>query len=249
MTVSVLKPGILVSLKTALRGGIFYDRRDLESEHREGDASIAKWETKRKIDDAAEYERATKARNAASSAIRSVCAHTAFGLLCPESDEPKLDAALISAREIVNAFNETARHSQVSVYVLKGRIATTDQEAAKAIASEVEGLLGEMERGIRNVDAKAIREAASRAKQVGAVLDANAGTRVNMAIEIARAAAREIVKRVEKGGEDVLKVAESLTGSTSAIETARMSFLDLDVTEQPVVEPLPATQARDLEVG
>jgi hypothetical protein len=244
---SVLKPGILVSLKTALRGGIFYDRHDLEPEHREGDAAVSKWETKRKIDDAAEYERATKARSAASSAIRSVCAHTAFGLLCPESREAELDAALVQAREIVNAFNASASHSQVSVYVLKGRIATTDQEATKAIASEVEGLLADMQAGIKSVDAKAIREAATRAKQVGAILDATSQTKVNMAIEVARSAAREIVKRIEKGGEQAEVVMQAVSGAASAIETARMSFLDLDEGEVKV-EPLPVVQARDLEV-
>jgi hypothetical protein len=247
MTISMLRPGILVALHTALRGGVTYDRIDLDSETNGDGESVVRWETTRRIDDPEEHARATKVRSQAMSSIRRVCSPTAFGLLCPEDREEQLDAAITDARRLVSLFNAEARSSQVSVYVLKGRVAKTDEEAARAIAAEVESLLAEMQQGIRGADAKAIRDAANRARQVGAVLASEQATKVGMAVETARAAAKQIVKRIEKGAENASTVLAELSGATAAIETARIAFLDLD----PVVDTgdaLPATDARDLEV-
>lgn len=246
MASSVLKPGILVSLKTTLSGGVSYKRVDIETAD-----TLAKWETTRKIDDPAEYKSAIKLRAQAAAAIRTLCAHTAFGLLCPETDEVQLDAAIAEAHKICNEWNAEASGMQVRIYVLKGRIASSDEEAAKAIASEVEGLLGEMEKGIAEVNVKAIRDAANRAKQIGAVLDDKQAAKVSVAIDAARKAAKEIVKRVEKEGEDAVRVLADLGSQRAAVEMARFAFLDIDAPRtNPAVstEVLPSTMIRDLEV-
>ncbi len=249
MKTNVLKPGILVSLKTSLRGGVVYERRDLptgEAASAAEAAGIARWETTRIIDDPEEHEKAVKTRGVCARTIRSLCVSTAFGLLCAESAEAKLDAAIEEARRIANEHNQVSKSNSITVHVLKGRIASSDEEAARAIASEVTDLLSQMEEGIRRVDVKAVRDAANRARQIGAVLDESQAKVVSAAVEQARSAAREIVKRVSKGGEDAVEVIKSL--SVSAIETARFAFLDLEASAPVEGEAIPAVDARHLDL-
>jgi hypothetical protein len=245
-TTSLLKPGFLVSLKTSLQGGVSYHRVDLDADRPEGDpAAIARWETTRRIDDPDEHKRATKARSAASSLIRAVCTHTAFGLLCPESKAAELDEAIQGAQALIDAHNQAAHSTHVRVYVLRGRIASTDEEAVRALSSEVREVLEEMQAGIRRVDVTAIREAATRARKLGAILDADQAAKVNRAVEAARDAAKQIVKRIDvEGAEAVRAVAEGMSGP---IEQARFSFLEI---EESIATPVhvPAQAARDLEV-
>lgn len=231
----LLRPGILVSLKTVVNGGVTYSRVDLDADKREG-AEVQRWETTKVVDDPADFESATKARSAAGAKIRGVCSSTAFGLLCPESDEPSLDAAIEAARAIVAAHNAGSRGTHVNVYVIKGRIASSDEEAARAIASDVTDLLETMKRSIRLGDVRAIRDAANRATQLGRILDPAQEEKVSEAIKVARSAARAIVKRVEKEGEDAAIVIQEL--STAAIDRARFAFLDMD-------QPEPAADAAE----
>lgn len=244
---SVLKPGILVSLHTSLEGGVSYSRVDLDAEAAEG-RDVARWETTRVIDDPAEHKRAEQARSKAGALVRGVCARTAFGLLCPETREGELDAAIAEARKVAEEFNATAGFARVRVYAIKGRIASTDEEAARAIASEVRGLLSDMENGVRRADAAMIRDAAKRAKQVGAVLGAEQADKIEGAIEAARKAAREIVKRVAKDGEDAQAVIRQL--SIAPIEQARAAFLDLDDAPEHVeaLPPVDAQRAAELDI-
>ncbi len=236
---SILKPGLLVSLKTSIRGGVTYARKDLDTgEIVDPDADVSRWETTRVIADAEEYERARKARSTATIMLRRECTATSFGLLCPAANEEALDAAVERARDLARRFNAGASHSDVSVFVLKGRIAETDEEATRAIADEVAGLLDAMERGVREFDVKSIRDAANRARAMGEMLEARESETVGRAIEAARKAARTIVKRVEKGGESAEAVARDLW--TGPIEKARFAFLEAGADVQREGEALPA---------
>ena len=245
MSTTLLKPGFLVSLKTTIQGGVSYQRVDKAHEHDEAGVDIVQWETTRKIEDLAEYKNATKTRSAASALIRSVCVHTAFGLLCSEANEAKLDEAIAGAQALADAHNGGAHSTLIRIYVLRGRIASTDEEAVRGLSSEVRGLLEEMQDGIRRVDVSAVREAASRAKKLGQILYAEQAAKVSAAVESARAAAREIVRRIDTdGAEAVRAVAEAMTGP---IERARFAFLELE--ESIVVQPGAAHAPRpELEV-
>jgi hypothetical protein len=240
---TVLKPGILVSLKTALRGNIHYDRHDLTPDYSDqnGAEACEKWETVKTIADVREHEAATTARNFASTTIRRQCQPTAFGLLCPVSNEDALDSAVREARATVDAFNDTARQTSVEVYVIKGRIAETDEEATRALVSEVKSLLDDMETGIRDLDPEKIRKAATEAKQVSAMMAPEQETAVGEAIDAARSAARAIVKRVEKGGEKAERVLMSI--SMRPIDEARFAFLDLGGDLDTGTATLPSVDA------
>jgi hypothetical protein len=222
MTTTTIKPGILVALRSHVSGGVRYERADLAPS---GDEA-ARWETRKLVDDEAEHERAVKARALAVREVRKECAATSFGLLCGASNEGGLDAAYARARAIVDEFNASARFARISIAMLKGRIASTDEEAARAIGAEVAGLIREMNQGIDKLDPGAIREAASRALQMASVLSEDRQIYVSTAVEAARKAARQIVKRIQKDGEVAAVVLADI--QRGAIDKARIAFLDTD---------------------
>lgn len=230
MKTSTLKPGLLVSLRTSVRGGVDYQRIDLESDHAtETGEHVAKWETVRTIPDAQEYERAQKARSKASGIIRAQCAKSAFGLLCPSERSDALSEAIAQAHATCDLFNETSGLCKIEVFALVGKVASDEVEAIRAISAEVRELLQDMETGIKRADPEAIRNAANKARDLGAMLSDDVAKQVNEAIGEARKAAREIVKRVETGAESAADVVKDL--SVAKINTARFSFLDLEQNE------------------
>lgn len=220
---NTLRPGLLVSLKTKLSGGINYEKAVIEPEHdTEEGTQRAKWETVRIIADPAEYDRGRRAQAEARVIITRVCTNTAFGLLCPEAEKEALDRAVAEARVIANAFNDTAQLSRLTVNVIAGRIAPDDVEAVKSINSEIRDLMKTMEEGVANTDVKVIRDAANEAKRLGSMLSPDAAGRVQVAIEAARSAARKIVKAGEEAAQEIDR------GALARLAECRTSFLDLD---------------------
>ncbi|HSN68794.1 MAG TPA: hypothetical protein VLV48_06080 [Thermoanaerobaculia bacterium] len=238
-TMKTLRPGLLVSLKTGVSGGVIYDRKDLDEKRAKDGATVEKWETTKIIDDPDEFNRATKVRGKCRSLISGVCAVSDFGLLCPSSREFDLQRAIEEAKREANEHNATARRSFVSVYVITGRIAADDAEAARAVASEVRSLVESMQEGIKAADPEAIRKAAIAARNLGAMLTDDAQAKVATAIEEARAAARTIVKRVQKAGETAATVIAEC--DVRALNAARAAFVDLDAAKP--VESAPAESA------
>jgi len=242
---TTLRPGFLVSLKTSLTGNVSYQTREIEPEHDvDGGARRARWETEKQTANAAEQEAGTKARAAARTAVTRICSLSTFGLLCPEARAQELGAGIAEARRIAEEFNRTATVTQLYVGVIVGRVAADDAEAVKAINQEVRGLLDAMDRGIRAADVPAIRDAASRARELGQMLQPAAAQRVQVAIDAARAAARKLVKAGEQAA------AEIDQATLQAVASARTAFLDLD-TAAPSTEPAepmaPEARALDLE--
>jgi hypothetical protein len=238
---STLRPGLLVSLHTSIEGNVNYERTDIERERTMDDGKRrAVWETKKTVDDPAELEAAIVVRGKASSLIRSICAKSAFGLLCPEDAAENLDNAISEARRLCEAFNQEARLTRVKVYVMCGRIAADDVEAVRAINSEVRELLQTMQDGVRNFDVKEIRDAASKAKQLGSMLQPEAAARVQVAIEAVRKTARQLTSAGETAAREVD------TYTLRKIKEARTAFLDLD-DQKDVQTPQTRGRAVDLE--
>lgn len=238
---SILAPGYLVALKSSVTGGIEYTREDIKTDVKRNGRVESEWNTKKIIQDKARFEQATKARNDINTAIRSVCARTGFGLLCPIAREEELMTSIALAREIRDAANgEVSPDYEVGFNVIIGRIAETDENAAKAIAAEVRGLIETMESSIKKMDVKAIRDAANEAKQIGMMLAPDAAEKVSKAIEQARKAAREIVKRVEKNSEDAAAVLNEIR--VDSLAAARFAFIDTEIGAVDVA-PLPEVTA------
>lgn len=242
MNISTLRPGLLVSLKTSMQGNVAYSRKDIVTDTvREDGTMMAQWETEKVVTNPAELDRASKVRSKARSLIRAICSQSTFGLLCPETDREKLDDATAQARLLAEEFNREATDTQIGVFVLVGRVAADDVEAVRAINSEIRDLLTSMEMGLKRLDVAAVREAATRAKDLSAMLSPVAAERAQKAIEVARKAAREIVKAGEVGS---IAVDEA---TLNAIRTSRTAFLDLDEQVQEEVQA-PAVVGRAIDL-
>ena len=241
LNLSTLRPGFLVSLKTSVVGNVKYLKQTIESDHTtEEGARRAKWETERTINDPVEFEAAQVARSAAYTIIRRVCTQSAFGLLCPEINGDQLERAIAEARKVAAEFNANAKLSQLNVYIMAGRIAPDDVEAVKAINSEVRELMEDMEKGLKNLDVKAVRAAASRVKAVGAMLSPDAASRVQIAVD----AARESARRLVSAGEQIASTID--TATIRRIAEQRTAFLDMDAPEVTVSLP---EKGRVIEFG
>jgi uncharacterized protein (UPF0147 family) len=231
-----IRPGLLLGLKTSVKGGVKYKRLDLPAEDGQ-----ERWETTKTVDDKEELERAQKLRSKVGNSIRAVCAQTSFGLLCPNEREADLDAALIRARDEITAHNRDAQYTRVDVWCIKGRIAENDVVAAKAIASDVADLISEMDKGIKDADVETVRRAATQAKQMLGILSEEKQRFASQAIDAAREAARAIVARVQKKGEELTKVLAEV--DSTALTAARLAFLDME-TDAPtaVAATMPGTE-------
>ena len=240
INISTLRPGFLISLKTSVVGNVHYQRQDIEPDHlTAAGGRQARWETERTISDPNEFEIALKVRSKATSVIRAVCARSAFGLLCPEANNDKLERAIAEARQLADEFNAAAMLTRVSVYVIVGRIVPDDVEAVRAINSEIRDLLETMASGIKNLDVKAVRDAADRARNVGAMLSPDSVARVQVAIDAARSAARQIVKAGGQAAQEIDRTA------IQKIVEQRTAFLDLD----PIADvAAPAADARIIDL-
>ena len=245
MRTSIIRPGLIVALRSTLRGGVSYTKTTLEAEHMEGAAAVAKWETTRQIEDAQEHAAAVVARGAARSAITRVCCASSFGLLCPESKEAELSDAIDQARAIAAAHNAGARLTAVDLYVITGRVAQDDAEAARAIGAEVRELLAAMEAGITAADPDAIREAANKARALSGMLSDNAQRKVSAAIAEVRAIARQLVKQVGESGEQAAALVQDL--KLDALAAARFAVLDLDDQADDTERMAPVGRAVDFE--
>lgn len=256
---SVIRPGLLVAVRSTVSGGVSYQRVDLDAAEipcpdcTNGDddtpaertacktcggkgkvsssqgREVTRWETKRVIEDVTEHKKATAVRSAARALIAKCCSNTSFGLLCPADQEGALDAAIRQAREMVDEHNKIASHTQVSVLAFKGRVASDDAEAAKAITAEIADLVARMDAGVKAFDPKAIRDAADRAREMANMLSDEKRTKIDAAIKQARDAARTIVRRIEKEGEDRNLVLLDI--QRGQIESARIAFLDLSADD------------------
>lgn len=235
---TTLRPGLLVSLKTSVTGNVTYNKRNLEAERQvEAGATVAKWETERIVNDAAEHDAATLLRSKVWRMIGGVCTKSAFGLLCPTDKAEALDEAIKEARQMAEAFNATAKLTRVAVYVIAGRVSADDVEALKAINSEVRDLMDAMQKGLKDLDVKAIREAATKAKEVGGMLADEYQAKVQIAVEQARAAAKRIVADGPSTPVDEVAIRK--------ISSLRTAFLDLGEEKEVAA---PKTKGRKLDL-
>lgn len=241
---STLRPGLLVALKTTVTGNVHYHKQELGTTNKD-DAEIVKWETERTIKDPKEFKAAGQVRMKARGFIAAVCATSTFGLLCPESNAGKLAEAIKKAHELADAFNAKASVTRVNVNVIAGRVASDDVEATRAINGEVRELLERMETGLKKMNVEEIRDAAKRAKALSSIVAPGANEKLQAAIEVAREAAKKLVKAGETAAREVDKEA------IKSLKASRTAFLDLgpeaDNSKPAVAKPKTKGRALDLQ--
>lgn len=241
MQTTTIRPGLLVSLHTSITGNVSYRALTIEGEHVNDQGELkATWQTEKTVANPDEHKRATEVRSKARALIAGVCAHSAFGLLCPEVDANVLGDKIKEAQKLAADFNATAELTRVRVSVLAGKIAADDVQAAQAISGEIRDLLDNMAEGVRKLDVEAIRDAANRAKKLDAMVSPDASVRLQQAIDAARSAARQIVKAGETAGAEIDQRA------IRKIMEGRTAFLDL-TEAQDVAQPVTTGRALDME--
>lgn len=240
---TTIRPGLLVAVKTSIKGNVTYKKTDLGSRKLEDGTEEADWETKRKIKDAAEQDAASKCRSKARNLIGSVCSTTDFGYLCPLVAKPELEKAIIEAKALCDEFNKTSKYTKIRFGAVTGTIAQDDYQAVRALRREVNELLTDMQQGLENLDVGIVREAANRAKQLGQMLTQDAQVRLEIAIK----AARDTAKRIVAAGDQGAVAIDRATLNT--LTEARTAFLDLDTPEGAVAAPLVEGRAVDLTEG
>lgn len=224
MSAMKLRPGLLVTIATRIEGGCSYSRRDLEQRSIEQTA-ISRWETERTIDDQTEFAEAGRIRSAARSLIAAACVSTPFGfLICPNDHEERLNANIAEAQDMVSQFNALARHSRIRIITVTGQISSTDGEALAAVREDLAVLMRDLEGAVYTGDVENIRAIATRANQVGKLLDQQSAARetLSAAVNAARAAAKLISKRVEGAAERAADALEEI--ALSPISSARFFF-------------------------
>lgn len=239
---TTIRPGLLVGLKTQIKGNVSH-KRGSEIEHKtDSGASKSKWETERTILDPVEQEEAVKVRGKARGLIEAVCTKSEFGLLCPTIAAPDLDNALVEAARLCAEFNQRAKKTKIRFAAITGKIAQDDLQAARAIRKEISELIGDMKDGLEQLDIETVRSAASRAKQLGQMLTPEAEAKVRVAIDQARSLARKIVAAGEQGAGEIDKA------TIARLTEARTSFLDFDAVGE-VASPFIEGRAVDLNVA
>lgn len=224
--VKMLKPGILVSLKTSQTGNRSYKKEELERAHiAEGGVERSRWNTTKIVYDPAEAKAAAQTANRARYLVTRLCADTAHGPLCPVERRDDLNAAIVEAREMVREFNETAVFSRVDVNVICGEIIADDLNTVRALFSETERFMAEMQEGLAELDVKKVRAICVKALDVGQMLSPEAGATMALAVNTAREACKKIVAAGEQAAAEIDQRAINTIG------VARSSFLDFNISE------------------
>lgn len=239
-----LKPGTIVLLSSRVTGGVSHKRADLPV-----DASLAptekakvlRRETTTIISDPEERERATKLRSKLCGMIKKECISTQFGLLCPEANEEGLNKVIAEVNTLAREYNETSNVTKVYIYTLTGKIASNDEENARAISAEIQSLVARMDASIDRLDPEAIKKAASEAKRIASMLSPEASETVGLAVAAARKAARDITRLKGKGVVASVILKDIQRG---AIEQARIAFLDLGDDVNAEGEMMPAVDVQ-----
>lgn len=225
MFISTLRPGLLVNVKTSIKGNVSYDKSD-EKVKAKGKTEISTWETEKTVLDAAEQKAATEVRSKARNLVVGVCYASEFGLMCPKSSRDALDKAFVEARKLCATFNETSKVTKLKFNAIAANINPNDVEAIRAINGEVRDLLGEMKAGISELDVERVRDAANRATKIGNMLAPEAKSKIDEAIKSVRATAVAMVKAGDQAAEAIDKA------TIAKLNAARTAFLDMeDATE------------------
>lgn len=244
----VLQPGYLVGLATTIRGGVNYTREDIGIE-REGVRVVSEWKTKKVISDEEAFEEAVKTRGRCRTLVTRCCSASAFGLLCRISDEKDLDDGIREAKQLAEAFNDRALGIHIGVFVMKGKIAETDEEAVRGVSAELGEILSSMRDGISQGDVKAIRDGANKARVIGRMLDEASANRVTEAVTAAREAAKKIVKEMTNGLDKAEAAAKAIAETRlDVLDEARFSFLDFAQASQSLADSVPDDSGSAIEV-
>jgi hypothetical protein len=230
VNIRTIRPGLLVSVHARQSGNRSYQKRDIERAHlTESGTERSSWATTKIVFDPEEAKLASQVANRARYLITRLCADTAHGPLCPLDRRDDLKEAIKEARKLTAEFNDKAVFSRVEINVICGEVVADDVEAARALFSETEKFMAQMQEGLKELDVKKVRAAAAKLLDIGQMLSVGANANVAAAVNTARAAARKIVASGEQAAIEIDQQAIAKIG------VARSSFLDFGMSGDEVI--------------
>ena len=245
---SLLRPGVFVALHTEVEGGVTRTKRDLDASDVQATApaasTVRKTETTTIVD--ADYHAANNLRSEARSLISRVCVASKVGLLCPHGRVAELEQAIETARALVDEHNAKESSSKVGLYVACFETASNEEEVARAVASQMRGVLERMDQAIAKLDPDAIAAAATEARKLAATVAPEQAAKVQQAIDTARTARKDLIKqagdsarRMAEGAAPIALILAEAQKTAQACARAAM----VDFTEETPIEAGPAGNA------
>lgn len=180
-----------------------------------------------------EHEKALELQCDLGNSLRKMGTRISDGIIAFSlKKEEDFDKARQEARQKANEFNRTSTHYKVIVDAVKLQAVESDEElVARKLTYEIQRLLGEMKEALNACDVDRIRQVATEAKYKANSLQSGTEQGILLAaIEEARKAASTIGKELKEKGEVVEAIKNAL--NTSAVESARMMFLEYAVPEE-----------------
>jgi hypothetical protein len=235
-----LPPSLLVGGSISVPGDVRYETLGEEVELLdEGDIQRRERTktTKKIVRDPEGHEAAHQLAGRLRGQLKKLCQATPFGWMCRVDKEAEIDGFIAEAKAECKEFNANSKYHFVRFSLIKGRIDSDDEAAARDIAYEMQRLFGEMRLALESCDVKRIRALAVKGLAIKPMLSDTDQTLVQDAIDSARAEARKIVKEVGVKGEQIETVKDEV--DTSVVEVARLSFLDYEApSEMPSADRL-----------
>jgi hypothetical protein len=227
-----LKNCYLAAFRVSVHGGIRYshseEQRKIEERREE-----SQWKTHKVLDDRDEYKRAQNMRNNMKRSVHRLGKANELGTIVPQENEGQLDDLIQKNKDMVRAFNETARHSNIQFTALKFYISGENEVALEDMLNELRMTLGDLKRAVESADFKSIRSVVEKLKGYDMVLPDTAADYLQRAIADARKQAVQARKALEDRGQELADVQQTM-------ETATVDFARFAVME-------PGTELRDVD--
>jgi hypothetical protein len=246
-----LPPSIVVCGSVEVLGKVRYRRLDQKSKVLGEEGQIRTKEvvktSKKVITNVDEYDKCQKLASELRYAVRKLAQATILGPVCPPDKEPELDAAIQDARTRAREFNESAVSHMIRVAYVKATISSDDEAAAREFTYDFQQYLGDMKVALESLNVKNIRNVASQMQStlrgLSAMIPDTERSILQEAINNAREQAKMIVEEVGAKGRTIASVKEEL--NTSAVDSARMTFLEYEVS--PELQNLTIEDTADTE--
>jgi len=160
--IDTIPPGFLVISKIEMRGGIHYERDDVDEYFEDDIRKIKEWNTKSIIDDVDERAEAIKTISTMRRTIGAICANTKVGMLCPAEKKTQLYEAVTEIKELAKEFNSTASTVEISPWFGIAKVKEDNQTVIEAIAGQVAEVCTRVDEALTISDLAALRKAPRR---------------------------------------------------------------------------------------
>ena len=210
ITVTDLRPCLLVAIDVSRSGGQSYTREDEQIEKLADGSLKATWTTKKRLDNEAEFSTATKLQTACKYAASKLGRHTPVGIVSAVDRREEIQEFRDSWKRQIDEFNATAQFSRISFTLMVFEIKGENVQALETVLDDLRDGLKELEEAYKSFSPKSIREVVQKMNGFVEVLPERAGFLVDEAIKEAREKANKVSRGEKKLSKIEMKIAEEL---------------------------------------